>query len=62
MNDAFYFILKALFILKIFFFFLDFFSCRKTRDKQAKVNFKIYDVSAWETNYCNKHIARYLNK
>ena len=29
MKNAFYFILKALFVLKIFFFFLTFWSCRK---------------------------------
>ena len=27
-----------------------------------KVNFKIYDVTAWLTNNCNTHIAQYLEK
>ena len=25
-------------------------------------NFKIYDVTTWETNTCNVHIAQYLKK
>ena len=63
MNNAFYFILKALFLLKIFTFFPDFFgSVGKWLDKKAKVNFKIYDATDWNINIYNKHIARYLKK
>ena len=28
----------------------------------AKVNFKMYDVTAWLKNNCNTHIAQYLEK
>ena len=28
---------------------------RKQLDKKAKVDFKIYDVTTWETNIYNKH-------
>ena len=43
-KNAFYFILKALFVLKIF----------------NKVNFEIYDVTAWLARNYNTHIAQYL--
>ena len=29
---------------------------------EYKINFKIYDVTTWETNNCNTHIAQYLNE
>ena len=61
MEKAFYFALKALFVLKIFLSCL----CRhveKRLDQKDEVNFKIYDVTAWETNNCNTHIAQYLKK
>ena len=47
--------LKALFVL-IRFKFLSrlFWSCKKRFDKEAKVNFKIYYVTDWET--ITKHI------
>ena len=47
MKNVFYFILKALFVLKIFKF-----------DK--KVNFEIHDVTTSLTKNCNTHIAQYL--
>ena len=31
-------------------------------DYKDKVNFKIYDVTTWETNNCNTHIVQYLRK
>ena len=54
MKNAFYFILKALFVLKIFKFCPNFF-CHvgKWLDKQAKVNLKVYHVKNRETNNCN---------
>ena len=59
-ENAFYFILKALFILQIFKFLSSiFWSCRKRFDEKAKVNFRIYE---WETNSYNTHIAQYLKK
>ena len=52
MKNAFYFILKALFVLKIIkFFVLTFWACRKN-GLIRKINFEIYDVTAWLTmNY-----------
>ena len=58
MKNAFYFILKALFVL---FFSWLFWSCRKN-GLIRKVNFKIQDVTTWLTNNCNAHIAQYLTK
>ena len=64
MKNAFYFILKALFVLKIF--RLNFWSCRKTAWLERliwfEVNFKIYDVTTELTNNCNTHIAQYFTK
>ena len=34
----------------------------KRFDKKAKINFKIYDVTTWETNNYNTHIPQYLKK
>ena len=34
----------------------------KRLDQKNKVNFKIYDVTPWLTNNCNRHIAQYLEK
>ena len=57
MNNIFYLILKALFLLEIF-TFLSYVG--KRLDKKAQVIFKIYNVTNWNTN--NKRIARYLKK
>ena len=58
----FYFILKALFHLKLFRFFLDFLLMYKKRlVLKDKVNFEIDDDTAWLTNNCNTHIAQYLS-
>ena len=57
MKNAFYFILKALFVLKIFKF--DFlFMQDKRLDQKGKVNFEIYDVRAWVTKNYNTYIAQ----
>ena len=62
-ENAFYFMLKALFVLKIFTFCPDFFGhAEKRPDKNAKVNFKLNDVTYWETNNYNTHVADYLKK
>ena len=62
-KNAFYFILKALFFLKIFDFCPDFFGrMGKRLDKKAKVNFKIYDVTTWITRNYNTHIDQHLKK
>ena len=34
----------------------------KQLDKKAKVEFKIYDVTEWETNNYNTHTAQYIKK
>ena len=63
MRNAFYFALKALFVLKIFIFLFWFFGrVAKRLDQKDKVNFKIHDVTTWLTNNYNTHIARYLTK
>ena len=53
MKNVICFTLKALFVIKIFEF-------RKRLVKKAKVNFKIHDVTNWETNIYNTHIAQYF--
>ena len=61
MKNAFYFTLKALFVLKIFKFLSWFFGhVTKRLDKKDKVNFKFYDVTAWLANNRNTHIAQYF--
>ena len=58
MKNAFYFILKAPFVLEIFkFFLMTFWSCRKN-GLIRKVNFKIHEVTAWLTNNYNTRISR----
>ena len=54
MKNAFYFMLKALFVLEIFTFLSWLFGyVEKRLDKKAMVNFKIYDVTDWTTNNYN---------
>ena len=61
MKNAFYFILKALFILRYLSFCPGFCGqVGKWLDRKAKVNSKIYDVTTWETNFYNVHIAQHL--
>ena len=63
MKNAFYFILKALFIPKIFNFLTwPFGHVEKTAWLKYKVNFKICDVAAWLTNSYNTYIVQYLTK
>ena len=58
---AFYFILKVLFLLKIFKFCLDFLVMQKKRlDSKDKVSFKIYYFTTWLRKSRNTHIAQYL--
>ena len=58
MKKAFCFILKALFVLKVFKFFSSVFShAEEMVWLEKKVNFKFYDVTAWLTNNCRTHIA-----
>ena len=54
--------LKAFSILRYLSFVTDFFDyVQKQLDKEAKVNFKIYDVTYWTTNNYNPHIPQYIN-
>ena len=63
MEKTFYFTLKALFVLKILKFLSSHFGhLENWLDHKDKVNFKIYDITAWLTNNCNTHIAQYLKK
>ena len=57
MKNAFYFMLKALFVLKIFKFL---WHVEKRLDQKDKVHFETYDVTAWLTENHNTHIAQYL--
>ena len=56
MKNAFYFILKALFVLKIFKFLSRLFG----HVKKDKVNLKIHNVTTWFINNYNTRIAQYL--
>ena len=64
MKNAFYFILKGLFVLKMFkFLCVDALAMQKKRlDLKDKVNFKIDYVTAWLTKNYSTHIAQYLPK
>ena len=62
-NDekCFLFHIKALFVVKICKFLSWLFDhVEKRLDSKNKINFKIYDVTAWLTNNCNTHIYQYL--
>ena len=61
MKNAFYFILKALFVLKIFKCFSWLFGHVENRlDQEDKAYFKIYGITTWLENNYNTDIARYL--
>ena len=65
MKNTFHFILKLKVFksLKYLNFCPDVFGNVVIRlDKKAKINFKIYDVTTWETNNYNTHIPQYLKK
>ena len=55
-KKCFLFHLKSAFVHKIFG------HVGKWLDKKTKVNFKIYDLPAWETNNYNTHIGQYLKE
>ena len=62
-KNAFYFMLKALFVLEIFKFLTCLFVyVEKQLDKKAMANFKIYDTTDWTANNYNTHITQYLKK
>ena len=67
MKNAFYFILKAVFVLKIFnFFYLNysglFHHIKNRLDYKDKANFKIHDVTTWLAKICNRHILPNISR
>ena len=61
MKNAFYFILKALFVFKIFKFLISIF-VHVGKTSLIRNNFQIYDATTLLINNYNKHIAQYLRK
>ena len=62
-KNNFYFILRALFVFKTFKFLSLLFSHLKKRlDWKYYVDFKIYDVTTYLTDYYNTHIPQYFRK
>ena len=60
-KNAFYFSLKALFVLKVFKFLSSLFGReKKPLDQTDKIIFVIYDATAGLTMNYNTHIAQYL--
>ena len=60
-TNAFYLILKALFIRKIFRFLSWILGpLKKQLFLQNEVNFKTYEVTTWLRNNYNAHIVQYL--
>ena len=63
MKNAFYFILKAYFVLKIVkFLSWRFNHVEKTAWLDRQDYFKIHDVTTWLENNCSRHIAQSLAK
>ena len=63
MKNVFGFTLKPFFVLKIFIFLSWRFGHEeKQLDEKYMVNFKIYDITTWETHKCNTRITQYLKK
>ena len=63
LENSFYFMSNALFVLQIIKFLSKlFYHVLKRLDQKAKVNFKICDVTYWTANSFNTHIAQYLKK
>ena len=64
MKNAFYFLLRALFLLMRYFsyiFGLTFWLGRKRLNEKVKVSFKIYDITEKTANNYNTYIAQYVN-
>ena len=63
MQNAFYFILKAILFFKMFKFFDSIFDqVGKRRDKKAKNNLTFYDVTDWTASNYSTSTAQYLKK
>ena len=62
-KNAFYLILKGLFVLKVFNFSFKFLVMQKKQvDQKVQVSFKIYDMTAWLKNNYNAYISQYFTK
>ena len=62
-TNAFYLMLRALFVLHIFTFLSLYFGyVEKRLNQKAIVNFTIYDVTGWTINNYNTLIAQYHKK
>ena len=63
-KDAFYFTLKAIFVLLRYSKFCpdSYGHVGKQPDKKTKANFKISEVKNWETINCNIHSIQYPKK
>ena len=59
-KNAFYFTFKAIFVRKIFIFFIFFFKADKPFFYRNKVNIKVFGITTWEINNCSRHIPQYL--
>ena len=60
MKNAFYFMLKTLFVLEIFTFLSRLVSyTEKQIDKKVMVTFKIYDIADYKTNNYSTHMIVY---
>ena len=63
MKNAFYFMLKTLFVIQIFVFPSRHFAYVEKRfDKKTKIKSKTCEVTDWTTNNYNTRIAQYLRK
>ena len=63
MENAFYFMLKALFVFKIFTYLSQLFGyVEKRLDNKALVIFKMYQVADRTANNSNIHITQYFKK
>ena len=61
MKNAFYFMLKTLFVLEIL-TFLSWLFGYVLLDKKTKVKFKIYDIAGQTANSYNTYITQYIKK
>ena len=60
MENAFYCILKALFVFNIFKFLSGRFDHKKRLDLKDQVNFKFHSITTWLTNNSSAHNVQYL--
>ena len=62
-QNAFYLMLKALFVLEIFTLLAkNFWSCKIRLETKVNLNSQFYDVTDWTTISYNAHIPQYFKK